>query len=277
MRMETMRNSSPRLRPAATALAVLLALSGCGLDEIPVPEMDGPSELANSIRMTASPDVITADGFSTSVIQAQFFGPNGENIAGRDIFFNITDGEGRSADIGELRTSNGPGTGATVRTNAQGVAQVVYEAPARTDATANMTVLVNARPVGNDFNGQVYRTVRIELRAAESRLFPVVPGGTDLPICGFTVQTTGGFCSGDSPNVTCTIRVGQPVLFQSTAAPTAPGATIIRYFWSFGNGRTADHADVSTVYNTAGFYRVRHLVTDSFGAQAACQADFNVQ
>lgn len=277
MRMETMRNASPRLGPAATALAVLLALSGCGLDEIEIPELDGPSELGNAIRMTASPDVITADGFSTSVIQAQLFGPNGQVISGRDIFFNITDSAGRAADIGELRTSNGPGTGATVRTNAQGVAQIVYEAPARTDATANLSVLVNARPVGTDFNGQVYRTVRIELRAAEPRLFPQVPGGTTPPICGFTVQTTGGFCSGASPSVTCTIRIGQPVLFQSTSAPAEAGATIVRYFWSFGNGRQGDNPDTSTVYNTAGFYRVRHLVTDSFGAQAACEADFVVQ
>ena len=51
------------------------------------------------------------------------------------MFFAIADEDGRFADIGVIVGSNGPGTGATVRTNAQGVAQVLYEAPARTDAT----------------------------------------------------------------------------------------------------------------------------------------------
>jgi len=273
--METMRNAFPWLKPATTTVAVLLALSGCGLNEIAVPELDGPAALGNSLKLTAAPDVITADGFSTSVIQAQLFGPNGQAIGGRDVFFFITDGQGRAADIGELRTSNGPGTGATVRTNAQGVAQVVYEAPARTDATANMTILVNARPVGTDFEGAVYRTVRIELRAAEPRLFPQVPGGAGAPpTCSFTAQATGNgaFCTPTG----CVVKVGQTVLLQSTSAAAA-GKTIVRYFWSFGNGKTADHPDVATSYNLAGSYLVQHLVTDNLGAQAACATSITVQ
>jgi hypothetical protein len=272
MRMETMRNSSPRFRPAA-ALAVLLALSGCGLDEIQVPELDGPSELGNALKLTATPDVITADGFSTSAIQGQLFGPNGEVIAGRDVFFFISDADGFAADIGELRTSNGPGTGATVRTNAQGVAQVIYEAPARTDATANMTVLVNARPVGTDFEGQVYRTVRIELRAAEPRLFPQNPAGNTPPSCGFAVQVVGK--STCTSATSCTIPINTSVLFQSTSFDT--DGTIVRYFWSFGNGRNADHPDTSTSYSIAGTYTVTHVVTDNNGGVSACQATITAQ
>jgi hypothetical protein len=166
------------------------------------------------------------------------------------------------------------GTGIAVRTNAQGVASVVYEAPARTDATANQTVLVQARPVGTDANAALYREVRIELRSAEPRLFPVVPGNT-LPVCSFTVQAVGkSTCSG-GPIPTCTVPINTSVLFQSTASDI--DGTIIRYFWSFGNGKNGDNPDTSTSYSIAGTYTVRHLVTDNNGGQSACQTTITAQ
>src|SRR5262245_43222615 len=80
---------------AALALGVLLALNACGLDEVDIPALDGPSELAQSLRLTASPDVVTADGFSTSLVQAQLRGPNGEPLVGRQVFMTIADSAGR--------------------------------------------------------------------------------------------------------------------------------------------------------------------------------------
>ena len=62
-------------------IGLLLGLGGCGLDEVEIPELDGPSELALSVRLTASPDILVADGFSTSLIQATLRGPNGEVLA----------------------------------------------------------------------------------------------------------------------------------------------------------------------------------------------------
>jgi hypothetical protein len=151
------------------------------------------------------------------------------------------------------------------------VAAVVYEAPARTDATANQTVIVAVRPVGDDFGGAVYQTVRIELRAAESRLFPQNPAGDLPPICNFSVEVTGkSSCTAAGLAPICTVQINTSVLFQSTARD--PDGTIVRYFWSFGNGRTADHPDVSTSYSIPGVYTVTHLVTDNGGMQAACAA-----
>jgi hypothetical protein len=262
-----------RMAPYAT-LVLVLALAACGMDEVHVPELDGPSELAVSVGLTATPDVMTADGFSTSLIVATVRGPNAEPLAGRDIFFTITDGAGNAANIGELRsldTGMTVGTGLQVRTNAQGVAAVIYEAPARSDATANFTVLVIARPVGTDANAANYRRVRIELRSAESRLFPEVSGNKP-PTCNFAVQVTGKSSCGST---SCTVPINTSVLFQSTASD--PDGFIIRYFWSFGNGRTADHADVSTSYSLAGTYVVNHLVTDNNGGQAGCSTTIIAQ
>jgi hypothetical protein len=260
----------------AVILGLFVAHAGCGLDGVEIPELDGPSELAMAVTLTASPDLITADGFSTSLITATVRGPNGEPLGGRDIFFAIADASGLFADIGELRsttTGTGVGTGIAVRTNAQGVAAVVYEAPARTDATANQTVLVRARPVGTDANAALYREVRIELRSAEPRLFPQNPAGNPLPTCGFAVQTTGkGVCTGPT---SCTVQINTSVLFQSTAADE--DGTIVRYFWSFGNGKTADHPDVSTSYSIPGTYTVIHLVTDNNGGQSGCSTSITAQ
>jgi PKD repeat protein len=299
-----MRNDSKAPRRgalwAAVSLGLVVAYSGCGLDEVQIPDLEGPSELGIAVTMTAVPDVITADGFSTSLITATVRDHNGRPIAGRDIFFTITDASGSFADIGSLRTSNGPGTGATVRTDAQGNAQIVYQAPARTDATANQFVQVAARPYGTDAKAANYRVVAIELRSAEPRLFAPNPDNTD-PSCGFTVEIPTGSCAGPTPVPTatptpvptasptatptpsaapgapggCAVRVNTSVLFQSTAFDR--DGTIVRYFWDFGNGRQGDSPDGATSYNRAGSYTVTHVVTDNNGAQQACQATITVR
>jgi hypothetical protein len=275
MRISSVQYSRVRSSAAAAGLALVLALGGCGLDKVQVPALDGPSELALSVRLTAQPDVITADGFSTSLVTATLRDQNAQPISGRDIFFAIADGTGRFADIGQLRSTSanvGVGTGLQVRTNGQGIAAVVYEAPARTDATANQFVKVMARPVSDDASTSNYRSVDIELRSAESRLFPEKSGNL-LPTCSFTVEVTSK--STCSTPTTCTIPLNASVLFQSTAADA--DGTIIRYFWSFGNGKTTDSPDASTSYSIAGTYVVRHLVTDNNGGQSACQATITAQ
>jgi len=262
-----------RLRTMA-GVGLLVAYAGCGFNGVEVPELVGPSELATSVSLTATPDVMVADGFSTSLVTATVRDQNGQAAAGRDILFAISDSKGNFADIGSLRsltTGVDVGTGLQVRTNAQGVAAVVYEAPARTDATANQFVRVSARPLGTDAQSALYRSVEIELRSAESRLFPEVPGNRP-PTCGFAVQVTGKSSCGST---SCTVPINTSVLFQSTASDL--DGFIVRYFWSFGNGKTADHADVSTSYSIAGTYLVTHVVTDNNGGQAACSTTIIAQ
>jgi hypothetical protein len=260
-----MRILAFRRARCASALSLALALGlgglGCGLDDVEIPELDGPSELGLSVKLTVSPDIITADGFSTALITITMRDQNGGPVAGRDVFLSISDEDGRTADIGEFRSSNGPGTGITVRTNSQGLAQAVYEAPARTDATAHQTVLISARPIGTDYAGAVYRTVRLELRSAEPRLFPQNPNN-QLPECMFAVQTPSGF------------RTNVSILFQSTSFD--PDGTIVRYEWDFGNGTRSDHSDVNASYRSAGTYTVTHRVTDDDGGQDACGATVTI-
>jgi hypothetical protein len=246
----------------AGALAVGLGFSGCGLDGVEVPEFDGPSELALSLKLTVTPDIITADGFSTALITVTLRNENSRPVAGRAIFLTITDEEGRIADLGNFQGSNGPGTGVSVVTNAQGIVQVIYEAPPRTDATANQLVLIAARPVGEDAFAALYRSVALELRSAEPRLFPQRPGNAP-PSCPFVVEAPNG------------LRANVAVLFQSTASDS--DGTIVRYEWFFGDGSQVEYApDLAHVFRHAGTFTVTHRVTDDDGGQAACATNLPI-
>ena len=255
---------------------------GCGLKDVDQPDLDGPSALGSNLFLRATPDLLVADGVSQSVITAQFLDNNGRAAANREIFFTIADEDGVFAAIGSFPTSQGPAFAVTVRTDANGVARIVYQAPPRTDATADQTVLIAARPIGEDANGAVYRTVRIELKSAEPRLFPPTPGNAG-PSCDFVIEVPrGSACNvpptptipspASLPSPTTAPAVGvcrnAPVLFQTTSFDS--DGVIVRYLWNFGNGRTSDAPDGVAAYSAAGAYTITHTVTDDDGAQSSC-------
>jgi hypothetical protein len=241
---------------AAMSLGLLLTNGGCGLHSVDVPPIDGPSETGISLSLTVNKDVLVSDGRDFAVVTATVLGPNGRPAPNQDVFFAIADEGGKFADIGVIVGSNGPGTGATVRTNAQGIAQVLYEAPARTDATGNQTVLVMARLVSSDANGASYHRVRIELRSAEPRLFPPNPTNV-LPKCGFITEPSVG-----------PFRTNQVIGFHSTSSDS--DGVIIRYEWNFGDGTSGDAPDTAKVYRTPGAYTVTHSVIDDDGGRQTC-------
>lgn len=266
MRIRRFRDAIQARRGAIWALGFLFALNSCGMDKVTVPDFSGPSGQGELLSLTATPDVLVANGVSTSQIVATFNGPNGQPIAGRDIFVAVADSGGRFADIGDLTDPLGAdrsaGTGIIVRTRADGKAVAIYRSPPRTDATANQAVVISARPVGTDFNGALYKYVRIELRSAEPRLFPQIVGNT-APTCNFVVETPSGTTA---PVI---------ILFQSTSSDS--DGTIVRYYWDFGNGQQSDHPDNAVFYGASGGYTVTHIVTDNGGLQSACAARLTLQ
>jgi len=251
---------------AVALLCVLIAGLGCGLEEVEVPDLTGPSTLGLGIKLTASPDIIVADGFSSSLVTVSLSDQNGRPLAGRDIFFTVSDLKGNFADIGTLRSTGpdrGVGTGLVVGTDGNGAARVAYVSPPRTDFTGNAAVVVAARPVGTDSAGQMYRTVQIELRTAEPRLFPENPANK-APTCGFTVEPSVG-----------PFRVNQVILFQTTSFDS--DGFIVRYEWFFGDGTKEDKPDTNHVWRQAGNYQVVHIVTDNNGFRSsACTAAITV-
>jgi hypothetical protein len=260
------RNNSRLLRRvpswAAAGLSLVLAHSGCGLHSVDIPELDGPAETGTSLFMTASPDVLVADGTSSSLVSVTLRGPDGRPLAGRQIFFTITDSSGTFADIGSFPTSNGPGTGVSVITDSAGVARVTYQAPVRTDATANQKVLIQARIYGTDANGQIYHSVAIELRSAQPKLFPPNPGNLP-PVCRFVIEAPGG------------LRTNRTILFQDTSSDI--DGTVVRYQWDFGDGTGINYdPDTVHIYRTARLYTVTHTVTDNNGREVGCTTPLSI-
>lgn len=234
---------------------LVLALASCSTDKLAIPPLSGPSELGIALNLAAYPDVLTADGSSTSAVQAVVHDQNGKIKPGVAIYFALSDTGGNFAEIGHLNRT-------TAVSGADGTATVVYTSPFRTDFTANGAVAINARPVGTDVNGEQYRAIIIELRTAEGRLFPEVPGNKP-PTCDITVQAPFGFLA------------DQDILFQTTASDE--DGFIVRYFWTFGDSSVpSDKPDVNHHYKVDGDYLVSQTVTDNNGAQFTCTKEVNI-
>lgn len=253
---------------AALAVGLALALVGCGLDDLEIPDFSGPSTFGTGFRLTASPDIIVADGFSSSLVTVNLIDQNGRALGGREVFFSVSDLGGSFADVGTLRSTGpdrGVGTGLVVSTDGNGAARVAYVSPPRTDFTANARVIVAARLVGDDSRGQTYHTVEIELRSAEPRLFPPPAPNNAPPVCGFTVEPSVG-----------PFRVNQVILFQTTSFD--PDGFLTRYEWFFGDGTSReDKPDTNHVYRQSGTFQVTHIVTDNNGVRSqACVASITV-
>ena len=258
-----MRSSKMNRKVTAGLLACGLSFQGCGLDKVKVPEsLVGPSELGISLELMAIPDIVVADGIQTSVIRAVVRDQNGKPAAGKAIVFSIADESGNTAEIGTLTNAAGARVfGSTsVSSNAAGIAQVVYTTPERRDLTADVRIVIYARPVGTDANSRAYNSVRLDLKSAEPRRFPQVPGNTG-PTCNFNV----------APNNPIN-REGTVLRFFSTANDA--DGYIVRYEWYFGDGTSSTGAegiiDVQHPYPNQGTYTVTHIVTDNVGAQSAC-------
>ncbi len=253
------------------ALSLAMGLGGCGLEKVEVPDFSGPSTLGNSIIIHISPDVLLADAVSTAIVQAELRGPNGQPLAGRTIFFAVTDENKDYVDLGTVQSTNGtfgvqPAPQATEVTGQNGVATVVYRVPERISVTAIQPVFITARLVGDDATGQIYRSSQIELRPAEVRRFPANPTNV-APICNFFIDPEIGPNGGFYPT-------NFVVRFRSTSSDS--DGEVVRYFWDFGDGGQADVPDTSHAWRTQGNFDVTHVVTDNNGAQSACQFTIGV-
>ncbi len=151
----SIKEACRRLPLALVGTLVLLAAS-CGLDKVKEPAVQGPSETGVSVEMTALPDIVNADGVSTSAIQLVLRKSDGTPLTNRSVSFDF-DGDGRlrpspsSTYVGPIQT------GFVMATDQNGVANVVYIA-----GFGIRTVTIFARAYGSDATGtSFYSTVEI--------------------------------------------------------------------------------------------------------------------
>jgi PKD repeat protein len=229
----------------------LLALAGaaCTMKSQEAPDLTGPSEYALSITVSASPDVLSQDGASRSVITVTARGANGEPQSNVSMRAELQV-DGTTTDFGSMSARN-------LVTGSDGRASLTYTAPAAPAvAVDNFTVVeVVIVPIGTDFNNSSTRRAAIRL----------VPPGVVIPPDGLAPTFT---VAPEAP------LDNQLVFFDASASTPVNGIT--SYTWNFGDGaggsgRTATHA-----YQTVGTYFATLTIADQYGRAASTTRTVNV-
>lgn len=215
--------------------------AGCTLSKQDSPTLAGPSELALSLAATASPDVVTQDGRSQSLLTVVARGPNGQPMPGLSLRLAMFVGSA-NVDYGTLSSKS-------ISTDNSGQAFALYTAPGAPPptVTSDTTVDIQVLPVGADFANTVPRWVSIRLARA----------GVILPPNPPLVATF--FASPAQP------RENEAVQFDASGSTGA----IVSYAWTFGDGTSGSGVRPTHTYEVAGTYNVILTLTDDRGVQAS--------
>ena len=231
----------------AAAAGVLALASACTLSDQDPPPLTGPSEFAQSVAISVSPDVLPQDGASQSFITVTARDANGQPLRNLTMRTETRVG-GTPVDFGTLSARS-------VVTGSDGRATLVYTAPPSPAVSPDAFLLVDivVTPFGTDFNNSSARTASI-------RLVPqglVIPPGDLTPAFTFTpVAPTDG----------------QTVLFDATSST----GSISEYRWAFGDGGQSSGITASYVYSRSGTFVVTLTLVDFYGRSASKTQSINV-
>ncbi len=231
-----MANPTFRLVPAVVGVALLLG--ACTVKKQDTPALTGPSELATSINISVTPDVLSQDGASQSLVTITARDANGQLIRNLPLRAEIAV-NGIITDFGTLSARN-------VVTDANGKATLIYTAPAAPAvSTDNGTIVqILVVPSGSDFGNATARSASIRL----------VPLGVVTPPNDLNASFTVSPLAPTEDNT---------VLFDASATVSQnPNSTIVSYTWDFGDGSTGSGKQVTHKYK-AGTYTVVLTVKDS--------------
>lgn len=233
--------STIRLRALSVLAAAALA-SACTLQDVEPPSPIGPSTLALSLNVTASPDILPEDGVSTSLVTIVARDANGQPKPGVTLRVDTVIGS-TIVDYGELSAR-------TVTTNASGQAFVIFTAPKapQIGVDTGSVVDIMVQQLSGDFGSTVSTGVRIRLVPETTANVP----GAPRPNFFFTPTTPA---------------VDTRVFFDGTSS--TDDGVIVRYSWDYGDGEREDGAQTYKDYSVAGTYLVTLTVTDNAGLKAS--------
>src|SRR5947209_14555899 len=227
---------------AALALSV-----ACTLGKPQAPPLMGPSELAQSMSIRATPDSISQDGGSQSSIVITVLDPNGKGISGLAIRLDMQV-NGVVQDFGTLSAR-------TVITDSNGRATAIYTAPPAPPANAGgsgVLMEIIATITGTNFIAAQSQNVQIRL----------VPPGVILPPAGTPTANFTFSPTGPTANL--------PILFDGSSSLPGSGATVITsYSWTFGDGTSGSGQTVSKTFTSTGTFNVTLTVTNDRGLSAS--------
>ena len=234
--------ATPSFRILSSALATTLLLAACTTTKQETPPLTGPSELSTAIEIAASPDVLTQDGASQSLITITARDANGQPARSMSLRTEISV-EGVVTDFGTLSARN-------VVTDSTGRATVIYTAPPASPVTTDnqTTVQIRVTPATTNFDNATARVASIRL----------VPRG----VIGLPPSPLRPDFSAPSPTV------GNDAVFQAVVTD-ANGvdvtSTLSIFSWDFGDGSSASGRTVSHDFRNPGTFPVTLRITDTLG------------
>ena len=225
-------------------VALAAVTAACTMQKEEAPAFSGPSEFGTAVTVVVTPDIITQDGASQSVVTVTVRGTNGEPLSNVPLRAEIR--------VNNVPTDFGTLSARNIVTGADGRATLVYTAPAGVSGLAvdEFTIVdIFVTPVGTNFNNAVSRS-------ASLRLVPrgtiVVPSNLQ-PAFTFSPATPGE---------------RQTVLFDGSTSTAPANNPIVSYMWNFDDGSTASGRSVGHAFNAGGTYVVTLTVADSLGRVA---------
>jgi PKD repeat protein len=214
------------LRRGAAIVAVAVFASACAVDNQEAPALAGPSGFAQSLSVTAAPQVLSRDGSSMSTISVIARNADGSPMAGRRLLF--------TAPAGTLVTSE-------VLTANDGRASVVYIAPSPNEPVTAVEISVTPIEAGDRANTHGSSVV-LELR------------GPNVPVANFTFEPSDASVLDLISFDASTSRLAN--------APCLAGCS---YSWDFGDGSSGTGLGVSHAFSSAGVFNVTLTVTSLAG------------
>ena len=218
-----------RIWRAGAVLLLAGSLAAC-TDTQEAPSLIGPSGLAQSMTLTASPDRIAHNGSAQSVITVAMRDDTGQPLAGQRVSVGATAGTTSHVDV---------------VTGSDGRAIFVLTAPALSAPAAE--VVVFATPFGNNAQSALTRTATIALTGTLN---------ATAPTAAFTVTP-------QDP-----VEGGSVVVDASTTTDEGEACRDrCTYQWNFGGlgAGVTDGRVVTRTSITAGTYAVTLTVTDNAG------------
>jgi PKD repeat protein len=220
-----------------------LGVSACTVQQAEIPSLAGPSEFANSLSLSATPDSITQDGFSQSTVLITARNTSGQADPNLQLQLSLYV-DGSPVSFGTLSAY-------TVYTGSDGKARAQYTAPTSSPFAAGgpgRRVTIYATPIGTNRMSNVRQAVTVLVTP------PPAP----------SVQL-------GAPTATVTYlpaapKVGGAVTFDGSRSAASSGS-IVTYVWDFGDSTFNDEhgVDASHVYGAAGIYTMVLGVIDESG------------
>lgn len=247
---------------AVSTIIALAGIVGCTVKQTETPPLTGPSGMALSVTVNATPDSILQDGASQSSVVVTAIKADGSPLSGQTLRLSMSV-NGVAQDFGTLAAR-------TVVTGSDGKATTIYTAPPAPPALAGgsgSSVSIVATPIGTD-------STTSPVHGASSVLIRLVPPGVILPPAG---TPTARFTFTPTP-----VNFNIPVTFDAStscaggatdAGCSSTNSTITTYQWTFGDGgtgsgRTATHTYTQSTTPATGF-SVTLTVTNDRGVSAS--------